>query len=1255
MNKLHRTIRMLLAVPVALGLPLSGLHAAPQYIISDLGTLGGAYSKSAAINESGQIAGYSHKLGNAALRPFLWQSGAGLQDLNTLGGTQAMAVGINAAGQVVGNSLTSGDIATRGFIWNVGGMTQLSTLGGTRSRATAVNNNGVMTGAASLSGDVADHGAVWPTSLAASPIDLRTLGGLNSQGNDININGQVAGYAENATRLTHATLWSAPYTALGQDLGTLGGTYSTAYAVNGIGQVTGVSTLSGDLQYRGFVWQSGQGMVDIGSLTPTSTQTAGLDINNNGDIVGYSTTTGGAAKRAVIRKNGSALSDLNGQILTGTGWVLSEASAINDSGQVVGIGTLTRVDTAANLNRVEHHAFLLTPDTIKPTITCPGTVITTGAQPASIGQAIASDNLDPAPTVISNRLAVFPVGNTTVIWTATDANGNFETCSQLVTIGGDTTPPDVNFTINPASPTASGWYTGLTSLTWTVSDAQSTITSPACANIASVPNTSPVGQTYSCTATSTGGTTGPVTTPVLKIDRLAPVMTNVPLAFTQQASSPAGAIVNYTNPTANDAHSGIKAPGVSCSPASGSEFVMGATTVNCSVGDNAGNTSTASFIATVADQTPPTITPTINGLAGLSGWYRGAVSVSWNVVDGESAISSPTCATVAALNNTANQTFSCTGNSAGGTATGTTNPFGVDSTNPAFANFPVNRTVNATSASGAVVTFALPTATDTLSGIAPSGVSCSTAGGLTSGSTFPAGINTVVCTVSDQAGNIRNRNFTITVNSFDTTAPVITPSISGTLGQNNWYVGPVSVSWTVTDVESSVTSPACTTGNATLNGANQSFSCSATSAGGTATQTRTVNVDSTAPALASVPVAFTVAATSAAGATATYALPSATDLLSGINAAGVSCAPASGSTFAPGNTTVTCSARDNAGNIGSASFVVTVADQSAPVITPTITGTLGQNGWYVGPVSVSWTVTDAQSAVTSPACVTENALLNGANQSFSCSATSAGGSATETRTVNVDAAAPTLAGVPVPFTVAAASAAGASATYALPTATDLLSGVSAAGVSCTPVAGSTFALGITTVNCSASDNAGNTRSASFTVTVTDQTPPVFSSCPATVTLTQGQTLPLLTATDNVSTPVVTRNPAGTLGLGTTAVTWTATDGAGLAATCNQQVTVNAAITETINITRAQCKRRNATSGEWVVQGTSSIRTNNTIQLYTTGIVPTNLTTNRLGNALTVSSQGAWQYSARSNSCSSPISLRSSSTGTKRENIAVTIQ
>src|SRR5258707_7571737 len=49
----------------------------------------------------------------------------------------------------------------------------------------------------------------------------------------------------------------------------------------------------------------------------------------------------------------------------------------------------------------------------------------------------------------------------------------------------------------------------------------------------------------------------------------------------------------------------------------------------------------------------------------------------------------------------------------------------------------------------------------------------------------------------------------------------------------------------------------------------------------------------------------------------------------------VACTPASGSTFAFGNTTVTCTAKDAANNTGTCSFTVTVHDTTAPVVSCT--------------------------------------------------------------------------------------------------------------------------------------------------------------------------------------------------------------------------------------------------------------------------------------------------------------------------------
>jgi hypothetical protein len=67
-----------------------------------------------------------------------------------------------------------------------------------------------------------------------------------------------------------------------------------------------------------------------------------------------------------------------------------------------------------------------------------------------------------------------------------------------------------------------------------------------------------------------------------------------------------GAVVNYPAPTVSDNCPGVGTP--VCSPASGSFFPKGTTTVTCNVADSSGNTASCSFTITVNDTQPPSIT-----------------------------------------------------------------------------------------------------------------------------------------------------------------------------------------------------------------------------------------------------------------------------------------------------------------------------------------------------------------------------------------------------------------------------------------------------------------------------------------------------------------------------------------------------------------------------------------------------------------------------------------------------------------------
>ncbi|KKW20132.1 MAG: hypothetical protein UY63_C0001G0037 [Parcubacteria group bacterium GW2011_GWA2_51_10] len=166
---------------------------------------------------------------------------------------------------------------------------------------------------------------------------------------------------------------------------------------------------------------------------------------------------------------------------------------------------------------------------------------------------------------------------------------------------------------------------------------------------------------------------------------------------------------------------------------------------------------------------------------------------------------------------------------------------------------------------------------------------------------------------------------------------------------------------------------------------------------------------------------------------------------------------------------------------------------------------------------------------------------------------SAGNAAEEKiRTVNVsDVEAPTFSGVPENQNVEATSAAGAVVTYTFPTATDDVD--ESVTVTCAPESGTTFAMGTTVVECSASDSAGNDASMSFNVVVADTTDPEISNMPEnqTIEITEGDSSTASysspTATDNIDGSVsVSCSPesGATFALGATSVRCSATDSAG---------------------------------------------------------------------------------------------------------------
>jgi hypothetical protein len=305
--------------------------------------------------------------------------------------------------------------------------------------------------------------------------------------------------------------------------------------------------------------------------------------------------------------------------------------------------------------------------------------------------------------------------------------------------------------------------------------------------------------------------------------------------------------------------------------------------------------------------------------------------------------------------------------------------------------------------------------------------------------------------------------------------------------------------------------------------------------------------DTTPPAI-QAHADLTAEAVGPGGATVTYTAPTANDALDG--PVSVSCAPVSGSLFALGHTTVTCSAHDAAGNAApTRTFDVLVRDTTAPAIqahadvVAEADSSSGGTVNYTAPAA-SDSVDASVSATCAPASGTAFAF---GHTTVTCSAHDAAGNAAPTQSFDVlvrDTTAPAIQ-AHADVVAEATGSSGATVTYTAPTASDSVDG--SVSVTCAPASGTAFVLGHTTVTCAAQDARNNVAHSTFDVQVRDTTAPAIQ-VPADMTVPAGTPVTFTaTATDAVDgTDPVTCAPASgtTFAAGQTVVTCTAQDAAG---------------------------------------------------------------------------------------------------------------
>lgn len=332
---------------------------------------------------------------------------------------------------------------------------------------------------------------------------------------------------------------------------------------------------------------------------------------------------------------------------------------------------------------------------------------------------------------------------------------------------------------------------------------------------------------------------------------------------------------------------------------------------------------------------------------------------------------------------------------------------------------------------------------------------------------------------------------------FDSEAPSVSLSPSGTSGGGGWYRSNVTVTGSGSDAVSGLASLSLSCGSnpctVTAEGTTTITATATDNAGNTASTGLTVRKDTTPPTIFFVPSG--TAGNAGWYRSAVTLSATASDAHSGVSGGvALSCSSNPCTISAQGTTNVSGTVSDVAGNIGSNSITIRI-DSVAPSVSLSPTGTQGSNGWYVSDVSLSAIGSDATSGVSS----VQTRLNGGAWGGSSLTITADGVHTVEARAIDVagnesnvvsitirrDTTAPVINGLDISGTE------GNNGWYRSPVDVRGLASDATSGVALVQVDGESnrsLGEGIHTVTVRAVDQAGNESTQTFTVRV-DSTPP----------------------------------------------------------------------------------------------------------------------------------------------------------------------
>ncbi len=832
------------------------------------------------------------------------------------------------------------------------------------------------------------------------------------------------------------------------------------------------------------------------------------------------------------------------------------------------------------------------PDVKAPDFTnCPANIslITTGINAVATWTApTVVDNCSPVVLTNSHSSgASFPIGTTTVTYTAKDTSNNTATCTFIVTVINPCANDAVQPVFSSCPTNIALTTTGTTAIaTWTAPTATDNCSTPSVSSTHNSGTTFPIGittVTYTATDAKNNSTTCAftitVSNPCLN-DTIAPVISNCPTNISETTLDTA-AIVIWVAPTATD--NCTPNPIMTRTDTSGTKFLTGVTTVTYTAKDAANNTATCRFTVTISNPcTNDTIAPVFANCPGnlTQNTFGTTATVSWtaptasdNCTDFEEitfntthnpgavfpvGTTNVTYTAIDALNNTATCRFTVT----------VTNPCLTDTLAPVFSNCPTNISLTTTGTT-ATATWTAPTVTDNCTAT-PSVLSTHN-----SGAAFPVGATNVVYTATDAKNNSATCRFAITVTNpclSDTIAPVFSNC-------------PINISLTTIGTTATATWAALTaTDNCTIAPTiTSTHAPNAVFPIGVTTVTYTAKDARNNTAICTFTVSVTVLPTNYCASKATEPWQ---EWVNGVQLGTINNMTQANegkfrlstsfgySDFTDMQTTIIrgqpypLSIKPGyswAGRVPDLHCRVWIDYNNNKTFEDTEKAFEGKaltvfNTTLITPATVTVGVTRMRVSVKSGSYPTPcESITQGEVEDYAIKLETDG-----TDCIN-DKQSPSFENCPTDIAQTTANTS-AIVTWIPPTAIDNCTAVT---LTSSHLPNTPFPTGVTTVTYTASDVRKNERTCVFTVTInstnpciTDTIAPIISNCPANIILTTAGTTAIATwiaptATDNCGTPTLTstHNSGAAFPVGTTTVTYTATDTKNNSTICHFNITI----------------------------------------------------------------------------------------------------